>query len=179
MIKYNLLCDSNHEFEGWFRSSADYDDQARDGLLECPICGSDAVKKAVMAPAIARSKSRDRDERLAKMRHSIEAAVDRARDYVEKNFDYVGDQFPEEARRMHYNETEARGIYGEATGKEVRELVEEGVGVAPLPGGPVKTDKKIASDDGASAGDAAASSKADKDMAGAPLIEKADKKKLN
>ncbi len=158
MIKYNLLCDSDHEFEGWFRSSADYDDQARDGLLECPICGSDAVRKAVMAPAIARPEAASREERLAKMRHSIEAAAERARDYVEKNFDYVGDKFPEEARRIHYQETEARGIFGEATGKEVKDLVDEGVNIAPLPG---------------------AVKKVENDAAGAPLIEKADKKKLN
>jgi len=154
MIKYNLLCDADHEFEGWFRSSADYQVQSGDGLLECPACGSDAVRKAIMAPAIARPSAAKREQRLAQVKDSMAEAVTRARDYVEKNFDYVGDKFPEEARSIHYGEKDARGIYGEATGKEVKELVKEGVDIAPLPA-VKKTDK-----------------------AGAP-IEKVAKKKLN
>ncbi|MEL7487869.1 MAG: DUF1178 family protein [Pseudomonadota bacterium] len=138
MIKYNLLCDSDHEFEGWFRSSDDYDAQARDGLLECPVCASSSVRKALMAPAIARGGSSRSDARLAEIKANMGEAMDRARRFVEKNFDYVGDRFPEEARRIHYGETEKRGIYGEATGDEVRDLVDEGVSVAPVPGAPQK-----------------------------------------
>ncbi|MEL7490871.1 MAG: DUF1178 family protein [Pseudomonadota bacterium] len=156
MIKYNLLCAADHEFEGWFRSSDDFAAQSRDGLLECPACGSDDVRKAIMAPAIARPGAARRDKRLAEIKESMSAAVTRARDYVEKNFDYVGEKFPEEARRIHYGETEKRGIYGEASGKEVKDLVSEGVEIAPLPGLKSKEDK-----------------------AGAPIVEKADKKKLN
>ncbi|WP_428408323.1 DUF1178 family protein [Hyphococcus sp.] len=133
MIKYRLICDADHEFEGWFRDSADYDFQADKGLIDCPCCGSDDVRKAVMAPAVAR---RDglRKERLAAIHKDMAKAVARARDYVEKNFDYVGDKFPEEARKIHYGESEERGIYGEASGKEVKELIDEGVQIAPLPG---------------------------------------------
>jgi hypothetical protein len=135
MIKYQLICDAEHDFEGWFRDSADYDAQAEDGLVECPACGSEKIRKAMMAPAIVGGKrSSSRAARLAEIKRDMGKAVERARDYVEKNFDYVGDQFPEEARKIHYGEKEERGIYGEATGKEVKELVDEGVSVAPLPG---------------------------------------------
>lgn len=137
MIKYQLRCAADHEFEGWFRDSADFDVQAGDGLVECPVCGSATVRKAVMAPAIARRA----DVRSDAIRRDIMQAMTRARDYVEKNFDYVGEKFPEEARKIHYGETEERGIYGEATGKEVKDLVEEGVPVAPMPGAAKKPDK--------------------------------------
>lgn len=138
MIKYQLRCHIGHEFEGWFRNSADFDAQAADDLLECPACASTEVKKAIMAPSIATG-SAPRSGRLGEMRSAMAEAARRARDYVEKNFEYVGERFPEEARRIHYGEKESRGIFGEATGKEVRELVDEGISVAPLPG-PVKTD---------------------------------------
>ena len=140
MIKYSLCCDSDHEFEGWFRDSADFDAQAQGGLLECPVCGSAAVRKAIMAPAVAR-RGGSKGERLSDIKRDIGKAVERARAYMEKNFDYVGDRFPEEARKIHYGETAERGIYGEATGKEVRDLVEEGVPVAPAPPASGKTDR--------------------------------------
>ncbi len=140
MIKYRLICDDEHEFEGWFRDSADYDQQAEDGLVECPVCGSEEVRKAVMAPAIAK-RSGSRRERLAGIRKDMVQAVERARDYVEKNFDYVGEQFPEEARKIHYGEAEDRGIYGEASGKDVKELIEEGIDVSPLPKTKEKADE--------------------------------------
>ena len=134
MIKYQLLCDADHEFEGWFRDSADFDAQSDDGLIECPACGSDGVRKAVMSPSIARRRSSSaREMRLAEIRRDMGKAMERARDYVEKNYDYVGKNFPDEARKIHYGEAEERGIYGEASGKEVKELVDEGVSVAPLP----------------------------------------------
>lgn len=144
MIKYQLLCDSDHEFEGWFRNSADFDSQCEDGLLECPFCGAANVRKAVMAPSIGR-RSNSRTDRPAFFRE-MAAAAERARNYVEKNFDYVGEKFPEEARKIHYGESEERGIYGEATGKEVKELTEEGVAVAPLPKPVKKTDTDAAKD---------------------------------
>lgn len=137
MIKYRLICEADHEFEGWFRDSADFDVQSDKGLIDCPSCGTDVVRKAVMSPAVARRGNRK--ERLAAIHKDMAQAVARARDYVEKNYDYVGDKFPEEARKIHYGETQERGIYGEASGKDVKELVEEGVQIAPMPD--VKTDK--------------------------------------
>lgn len=138
MIKYQLLCAADHEFEGWFRDSADYDAQADKGLVECPACGSADVRKAIMAPAVARG---GREARLSEIKGDMMKAMQRARDYVEKNFDYVGEKFPEEARKIHYGESDERPIYGEATGAEARELAEEGVSIAPLPGAKPKQDR--------------------------------------
>jgi hypothetical protein len=135
MIKYKLSCASGCTFEGWFRSSEDFDVQSREGRLECPYCASVDVERAIMAPAIVRAGAAapGRDARFAQMREAMTEAARRARDYVEKNFDYVGDRFPEEARRIHYGETKHRDIYGEASGAEAKELAEEGVAIAPLP----------------------------------------------
>jgi hypothetical protein len=146
MIKYKLSCAAGCSFEGWFRSSEDFEAQAGKGRLECPYCGSARIERAIMAPAVLRGGSppaEERQSRLAEMRETMAEAARRARDYVEKNFDYVGDRFPEEARRIHYGETEKRDIYGEATGSEVRELVDEGIAIAPLPAASVAAaDKK-------------------------------------
>lgn len=139
MIKYALQCDQAHEFEGWFGSSADYDDQAARGLVECPVCGSRGVSKQIMAPAVAGTKA----QRAApapdpKMREMMMAAMGEVRRHVEENFDYVGDAFAKEARAIHEGKSEERGIYGEASPSEVKALVEDGVRVAPLPPGPPK-----------------------------------------
>lgn len=139
MIKYALQCDQAHEFEGWFGSSADYDDQAARGLVECPVCGSHGVSKQIMAPAVAGTKA----QRAApapdpKMREMMMAAMGEVRRHVEDNFDYVGDAFAKEARAIHEGKSEERGIYGEASPAEVKALVEDGVRVAPLPPGPPK-----------------------------------------
>ncbi|HNS88041.1 MAG TPA: DUF1178 family protein [Parvularculaceae bacterium] len=145
MIKYQLQCAAGCSFEGWFRSSDDFDRQASEGALECPFCGSTQVDRAIMAPAVVTSGAK-RPDRVAAMRETIVEAARRARDYVEKNFDYVGDRFPEEARKIHYGETQERQIYGEASGKEVKELVDEGVSIAPLPpapGAPAGAKKKL------------------------------------
>jgi len=174
MIKYQLKCTQSHEFEGWFRNSSEYDQQANDGLLSCPLCGSDDVSKAIMAPAISRRSNRGqapqslptptpegdtptpssseapitaanppavfRDEkRLNAIRKDLNTALERARQYVEKNFDYVGENFPEEARKIHYNETKPRAIYGEANIEDVEELIDEGIDIVPVP--KVKTKK--------------------------------------
>lgn len=133
MIKYQLKCAAGCSFEGWFRSSADFERQAADASLECPFCASVEVTRAIMAPAVVTGAAGRREERLAAMRETMAEAARRARDYVEKNFDYVGDRFPEEARKIHYGEVKERAIYGEATGREVKELVDEGVSIAPLP----------------------------------------------
>jgi len=139
MIKYALQCDQAHEFEGWFGSSADYDDQAARGLVECPVCGSRGVSKQIMAPAVAGTKAqRGAPAPDPKMREMMMAAMGEVRRHVEENFDYVGDAFAKEARAIHEGKSEERGIYGEASPTEVKALVEDGVRVAPLPPGPPK-----------------------------------------
>ena len=134
MIKYALSCDHDHAFEGWFGSSSDYDDQAARGLLECPLCASKSVRKQIMAPAVAGTKARKAaPEPNAQMREMMMTAMGEVRRQVEENFDYVGDRFAKEARDIHDGKSEDRGIYGEASPKEVKALIEDGVQVAPLP----------------------------------------------
>ena len=139
MIKYALSCDDDHAFEGWFGSSSDYDDQAARGLLDCPLCGSKSVRKQIMAPAVAGTKAQKAaPESSAQMREMMMTAMGEVRRQVEDNFDYVGDRFAKEARDIHDGKSEERGIYGEASPKEVKALVEDGIKVAPLPPAPPK-----------------------------------------
>lgn len=141
MIRYDLICDQGHAFDAWFRDSAAYEAQAAQGLVVCTACGSAKVEKQLMAPGIPAKSNRKADANPQRM---VAGPVDpRAqamlqmmrtmRAEVEKNAEYVGDKFAEEARRIHYEESEKRGIYGEATADDARALVEEGIEVHPLP----------------------------------------------
>jgi hypothetical protein len=138
MIKYALVCAHEHPFEGWFGASADYDDQNARGLVECPVCGSSEVRKQIMAPSVSGTKARGSAESDPQMRSMMMEAMRRVRSHVTDNFDYVGDRFAAEARAIHEGASEDRGIYGEASPKEVRALIEDGVQVAPLPPEPPK-----------------------------------------
>ena len=138
MIRYALTCDHDHGFEGWFASSSDYDDQLGRGLVECPMCASKRVRKQIMAPAVRGTKRNLRDPAPAKMQAMMMEAAGRIRAHVEENFDDVGDSFATEARAIHEGKAEDRGIYGQATPAEVRELVEDGIPIAPLPPEPMK-----------------------------------------
>jgi len=134
MIKYALQCDAAHPFEGWFGSSADYDDQSARGLVSCPVCGSRGVSKQIMAPAVTGTKAQRSAPAVdPRMREMMMTALGEVRQHVEDNFDYVGDAFAKEARAIHEGKSEERGIYGEASPTEVKALVEDGVRVAPLP----------------------------------------------
>ena len=134
MIKYALLCEHEHPFEGWFSTSADFDDQQTKGLVECPYCASRAVRKAIIAPAVTGTKAQGgAPEPTPEMRGMMMQAMGEVRRHVEHNFDYVGDRFAHEARAIHEGKSEQRGIYGEASPKQVRDLVKDGVPVAPLP----------------------------------------------
>ncbi len=131
MIVYALQCSEGHDFEGWFRDSAAFDEQKAEAKLICPVCETRAVAKAPMAPAVkgAPAERRSAPEELRKMRRFMTGL----RKYIEQNADYVGPKFPEEARKIHYGEIEHREIYGEASVSEAKELIEEGIDVAPLP----------------------------------------------
>ncbi len=135
MIRFNLVCDAQHDFEGWFASGADFDAQSERGLVSCPHCGSEKVAKALMAPSVSTSRKKEASTRLA-MNTSQKAALDQLRQAVKtirENSEDVGERFPEEARKIHYGEAEERGIIGQANTEEVKSLVEEGVSIAPLP----------------------------------------------
>jgi hypothetical protein len=126
VIKYTLKCQTEHVFEAWFDRGSDFDDQAKRGLVECPRCGSKKIEKAPMAPNIKRSKTDGQISELSEIANKI-------RHDIEKNCDDVGEGFADEARAIHYGEKPERGIYGQATPKQAKDLLNEGVKVSPLP----------------------------------------------
>ncbi len=127
MIRYALKCDKDHGFEGWFANSTAYDDQVARGLVTCPHCSSVKISKAPMAPGIAGTK------KSGKSKSEIVDALRHVREHVMENADNVGDQFASEARKIHHEEAEPRGIYGKATPEEADALSDEGVEFHPLP----------------------------------------------
>jgi len=162
MIRYALSCDKGHEFESWFASSAAYDKQAKHGLVTCPVCDSAKVEKTMMAPRLAGTKKRGRAivpmpetsppeapsagasapaapetpapvAMVSPQERELRKKLKELREHLTKNADYVGKKFPEEARKMHYGETEHRSIYGEASPDQAKELHEEGIEFHPLP----------------------------------------------
>lgn len=146
MIHYALRCDQDHGFDGWFKDSATFEKMARRGLVDCPSCGSTRVERALMAPAIGKGapprapapKPASAPAAPAKaasgpLPAEAVAMLQRLRAEIEKNCDYVGPRFAEEARRIHEGEAEARGIYGEATAEEAEALREEGIGFETIP----------------------------------------------
>ena len=130
MILFKLRCAAEHEFEAWFRDGAAYERQAGRGEIACPDCGNSVIEKAPMAPRVARQ---DRTPATppspAQLRHMLQAV----RRHVETSCENVGDRFAEEARAIHRGETEARGIYGDATQDESQALADEGIEVARIP----------------------------------------------
>ena len=133
MIRYALKCEHDHGFEAWFSVSADYDDQAERGLIECPFCGSRDIGKQIMAPAVAGTRKSAMSADPAALQTMMMQAAREVRAHVEENFDYVGDAFAREARDIHEGRSEKREIYGEATPAEVKKLRDDGVPCAPLP----------------------------------------------
>jgi len=156
MIRYRLKCDKRHEFEAWFADSAAFDRQAKRREINCPRCGTTRVEKALMTPSIAKrttkkraakppaepatpaqptataSQAQPETHRLA-AHGELAAAMRKMRAEIEAKSEYVGPRFPEEARKIHYEEAPARGIYGEATREEAQALSEEGIEFFPLP----------------------------------------------
>ena len=158
MIRYELRCDQAHEFDGWFKDSAAFDKLAAVGLVKCPHCGPTKVAKRLMAPAIPKKGRPARNAKaealpapvaatptppptpptlpaaaLAALPAEIRAMLHHMRTEIEKNCDYVGADFAEEARKIHHGEAEARGIFGEATEDEAEALREEGIDIARIP----------------------------------------------
>ena len=134
MIRFSLACQNEHSFDGWFRNSEDFEKQKKRGLIACPDCGSVKVEKALMAPSV--STGRKREKMALAMNAEQKKALAQLKALSEKlreNADYVGDKFAEEARKIHFGETDPRGIYGEATPEEARSLAEDGVEFMPIP----------------------------------------------
>ena len=150
MIRYNLRCERGHQFESWFQSSSAYESQERRHLIDCPVCGSAKVERAIMAPGIIGKKGRAKAQPVSApvpaeapasestplmmaQERELRTKLKELRDHIVKNADNVGERFPNEARKMHYGDIEHRPIYGEASPEEARALVDEGVEVSPLP----------------------------------------------
>ncbi|PTW59154.1 hypothetical protein C8N35_108191 [Breoghania corrubedonensis] len=160
MIHYSLICSEGHEFEGWFRNAGEFDCQAGDGHLTCPVCGDDRISKALMAPAVSGTRDVEGSgaevSRAEAAPHPVATTPEHAsampmmampnpqqaqivdmmrklRNLITESADNVGARFASEARRMHYGDAEQRGIYGEATPEDARDLIEEGIEILPLP----------------------------------------------
>ena len=158
MIRYSLICENRHDFEIWFKNSADYDKQAKRRLVSCPVCGSEKVEKALMSPSLGRgtrkgagapapepmpeptpqaaapgAETKTPVAMISPVEQEFRAKLKELRDHLTKNAENVGAKFPEEARKMHYGEKEHRSIYGEASPQEAKDLIEEGVELHPLP----------------------------------------------
>ena len=134
MIRFNLICDREHEFEGWFRSSEDFATQSKRGLIDCPECTSKKIQKSLMAPAVSTSRKQEKVALAMNAEHRrLMSEMKALSDKLRANADYVGNSFAEEARKIHFGEAEPRGIYGEANLEEARSLAEEGVPFMPLP----------------------------------------------
>jgi hypothetical protein len=154
MIHYQLRCGQDHEFDGWFKDSAAFERQAKLGLVECPTCGEKNVTRALMAPAVAKrsqavvpvpapqppapAQPQPNPHSQGAMAAGplpdhLRTLLQRMRQEVEKNCEYVGPQFADEARKIHHGESDPRGIYGEATSEQAESLAEEGIQVARIP----------------------------------------------
>jgi hypothetical protein len=133
-MHYSLVCDNDHKFDAWFRSAEAFDEQSSRGIVTCPICNSPKIGKGLMAPSVSRANS---DKVSVSIGHpqqnQLREALRALRNKVTTEADYVGDKFADEARKIHFKEVDARGIYGEATREEVASLVEDGVDFMPLP----------------------------------------------
>ena len=150
MIRYALACDKGHVFESWFQNSAAYDTQVKAALITCPVCNSAKVEKTMMAPGVVGAKRADPPPAppsspppaaetaspvamMSPQEREFRKKLKELRDHLTNNADYVGQKFPEEARKMHYGEVEHRSIYGEATPDQAKDLHEEGIEFHPLP----------------------------------------------
>lgn len=142
MILFDLSCGAGHRFEGWFRSNECFDEQQGAGAILCPLCGNSEVSKAPMAPHVMRSADRQADAaRTASAPHErLRKELQALRNHVESACDYVGGDFPEEARRIYYGEVDARSIYGEASEREAKELESEGIPFRKIPWLPRRND---------------------------------------
>ena len=136
MIVFNLNCSNcSFSFEGWFENTKDYNKQIKKKLVSCPSCNSIKVKKGLVAPNVAKKSN----SKILKRNKSIASNIGKLKKIIEKEFDYVGDKFTEEAKKIKYGEVKERSIYGEASIEQTKELMDEDIDVLPLPFSTKKT----------------------------------------
>ena len=134
MIKYNLKCKNNHEFESWFSNSEEYDKLNNYGLLECIYCSSKKISKSIMAPMVSSSKKKDfQIDSITNDLKNEKNSLLQIRKYIEKNFEYVGRDFSKKIREVYYDKKNKKGIYGITTPEEREELTEEGIDLMSIP----------------------------------------------
>lgn len=139
MIRFALKCSQGHSFDSWFKSNDAYDSLRAAGMVACAVCGDASVEKDLMAPTLSKGSKSPAGPALppapslSAPASPAEQALAELRKKVEENSDYVGSKFTEEARRIHNGDTPERSIYGEATAKDAKELIEDGIPVVPLP----------------------------------------------
>ena len=143
MIVYDLVCEHDHPFEGWFDSLDAFDSQQASGALSCPLCASVTVVRRPSAPYLNVKAQSGNEQTAVAMAHNMtpEMMLAKMMAYIKQHTDDVGRAFPEEARKIYYGEAEARGIRGQASQAEVAELSEEGIDVLAIPGMPLLPDK--------------------------------------
>lgn len=130
MIVFNLICSTcEYEFEGWFDNSSAFESQKKRKLINCPNCESSKIKKTLVAPNVGKKSN----SKKTTNKKTIASNINKIKKIVEENYDYVGDQFTEEAKKIKYGETEDRPIYGEATIEQTKELIDEDISITPLP----------------------------------------------
>ena len=134
MIKYNLICFNKHEFESWFSNSTEFDKLKKKGLLECIYCSSKKINKSIMAPRVSNIKNKQEQvDQIYKNLKNEKNQLIKLRNYIEKNFDYVGENFSKKVREVYYNKKSKKAIYGTTTVEERKELEEEGIDLLSIP----------------------------------------------
>ena len=133
MIKYNLKCQNEHEFESWFSNSEEFEKLDNKGLLECIYCNSKKIKKSIMSPMISSSRNKKDSPEIKRAFKNEKNKLLFLRKYIENNFDYVGENFTKKVREFYYDKKSKKGIYGTASPKEREELAEEGIDLISIP----------------------------------------------
>ena len=139
MIKYNLKCKNKHEFESWFSDSKEFEKLRSKNMIECVFCQTQSVTKSIMSPRIVNKVKEKKINHSSKQIKKMRKDLLKIRKFVEKNFEYVGDKFTDEAKKIKYGEVKERSIYGEATLEQTKELIEEEIDIMPLPFSSKKT----------------------------------------
>jgi len=133
MIKYNLKCKRKHEFESWFSDSKEFEKLKSKKMIECIFCKTKSIEKSIMAPSVLNQEQKQRNKKSIKYIKKIQKDLLKMRNFVEKNFEYVGNNFPREVRNIYYDKRKNKNIYGKATLEETQELEEEGIELTEIP----------------------------------------------
>ena len=133
MIKYNLKCKHKHEFESWFLDSKEFEKLKSKKMIECIFCKTKSIEKSIMAPNVLNQEQKQKNQKSTKYIKKIQKDLLKIRNFVEKNFEYVGNNFPREVRNVCYDKRKNKNIYGKATPEETQELEEEGIELTAIP----------------------------------------------